>query len=77
MPTLEALGQIYGLTPAEAEVVQLLAKGLPLDEIAADRGISLNTVRSHLKHVFSKTGTSRQGELLGLVMTDVGSIRSQ
>ena len=77
VPTLEALGQIYGLTPAEAEVVQLLAKGLPLDEIAADRGISLNTVRSHLKHIFSKTGTSRQGELLGLVMTDVGSIRSQ
>ena len=76
-PTLEALGQIYGLTPAEAEVVQLLAKGLPLDEIAADRGISLNTVRSHLKHIFSKTGTNRQGELLGLVMTDVGSIRSQ
>ena len=76
VPTLEALGQIYGLTPAEAEVVQLLAKGLPLDEIAADRGISLNTVRSHLKHIFSKTGTSRQGELLGLVMTGVGSIRS-
>jgi len=77
VPTRKALGQIYGLTPAEAEVVQLLAKGLPLDEIAADRGISLNTVRSHLKHIFSKTGTSRQGELLGLVMTDVGSIRSQ
>ena len=77
VPTVQALGQIYGLTPAVAEVVQLLAKGLPLDEIAADRGISLNTVRSHLKHVFSKTGTSRQGELLGLVMTGVGSIRSR
>jgi DNA-binding CsgD family transcriptional regulator len=77
VPTLEALGQIYGLTPAEAEVAQLLAKGLSLDEIAADRGISLNTVRSHLKHIFSKTGTSRQGELLGLVMTGVGSIRSR
>jgi DNA-binding CsgD family transcriptional regulator len=76
VPTVDALGQIYGLTPAEAEVVQLLAKGLPLDEIAADRGISLNTVRSHLKHIFSKTGTSRQGELLSLVMTDVASIRS-
>jgi DNA-binding CsgD family transcriptional regulator len=76
VPTSEALAKIYELTPAEAEVVQLLAKGLPLDEIAADRGISLNTVRSHLKHIFSKTGTSRQGELLGLVLTGVGSIRS-
>jgi DNA-binding CsgD family transcriptional regulator len=77
VPTLAALEQIYGLTPAEAEVVRLLAKGLSLDEIAAHREISLNTVRSHLKHIFSKTDTSRQGELLGLVMTDVGSIRSQ
>jgi DNA-binding CsgD family transcriptional regulator len=77
VPTLEALGQIYGLTPAEAEVAQSLAKGMSLEEIAADRGISLNTVRSHLKHIFSKTGTSRQGELLSLVMTGVGSIRSQ
>jgi len=75
VPTADALGKIYGLTPAEAEVVQLLAKGLALDAIAADRGISLNTVRSHLKHIFSKTGTSRQSELLSLVMTDVGSIR--
>jgi DNA-binding CsgD family transcriptional regulator len=76
-PTLEALGQIYGLTPAEAEIVQLMARGLPLDEIAEDRGISLNTVRSHLKRIFNKTGTSRQGELLRLVMTDVGSIRAR
>jgi DNA-binding CsgD family transcriptional regulator len=76
VPTSEALAKIYELTPAEAEVVQLLAKGLSLDEIAADRGISLNTVRSHLKHIFNKTGTSRQGELLGLVLTGVGSIRS-
>jgi DNA-binding CsgD family transcriptional regulator len=76
VPTIDALGQIYGLTPAEAEVVQLLVKGLSLDEVAADREISLNTVRSHLKHIFSKTGTSRQSELLSLVMTDVASIRS-
>ena len=74
VPTLEALQQIYELTPAEAEMLQLLAKGLSLDEIAADRGISLNTVRSHLKHIFRKTGTSRQGELLGLVMTSVSAI---
>ncbi|HEY5658454.1 MAG TPA: LuxR C-terminal-related transcriptional regulator [Myxococcota bacterium] len=76
VPTREALEKIYGLTPTEAEIVQLLTKGLSLDAIAADRKISLNTVRSHLKHVFSKTGTSRQSELLGLVMTGVVSIRS-
>ena len=75
VPASEALGEIYSLTPAESEIVQLLARGLSLEEIAEDRRISVNTARSHLKHVFSKTGTSRQSELLGLVMTSVGSLR--
>ncbi|MDH3520560.1 MAG: helix-turn-helix transcriptional regulator [Myxococcales bacterium] len=77
VPTSEALSKIYALTRSEADIVQLLSKGLSLDEIAADRGISMNTARSHLKHVFSKTGTSRQSELLGLVMSGVGSIRTR
>lgn len=76
IPASEALGEIYSLTPAESEIVQLLAKGLSLEEIAEGRGISVNTARSHLKHVFSKTGTSRQSELLALVMSGVGSLRA-
>jgi len=71
----EVLEELYQLTHSEAELVRLLAAGLSLEEAAETRGVSLNTARSHLKHAFAKTGTSRQGELVRLVVTGVGQIR--
>jgi DNA-binding CsgD family transcriptional regulator len=59
----------FGLTEREADVAALLAQGCDLAMIAEVLSISIGTVRSHLKHVFSKTGTSRQGELIRLVLT--------
>jgi DNA-binding CsgD family transcriptional regulator len=70
----EVLGAMYSLTHSEAELVRLLAKGMSLEEAAEGRGVSVNTARSHLKHVFAKTGTSRQGELVRLVLSGVGSM---
>jgi len=70
----EVLAKLYGLTHSEAELVRLLAVGMSLEEAAAKRGVSMNTARSHLKHAFAKTGTSRQGELVRLVITGVSAI---
>lgn len=70
----EVLGAMYSLTHSEAELVRLLAEGMSLEEAAERRGVSVNTARSHLKHVFAKTGTSRQGELVRLVLSGVGSM---
>jgi DNA-binding CsgD family transcriptional regulator len=70
----DVLGAMYSLTHSEAELVRLLAQGMSLEEVADARGVSVNTARSHLKHVFSKTGTSRQGELVRLVLSGVGSM---
>jgi DNA-binding CsgD family transcriptional regulator len=70
----EVLNALYSFTYSEAELVRLLAQGLSLDEAAEARGVSLNTARSHLKHAFAKTGTSRQGELVRLVISGAGSI---
>ncbi len=71
----EALTELYQLTHSEAELVRLLASGLSLEEAAERRGVSLNTARSHLKHAFAKTDTSRQGELVRLIVSGVGQIR--
>jgi DNA-binding CsgD family transcriptional regulator len=71
----EVLAELYQLTHSEAELVRLLAAGLSLEEAAEKRGVSLNTARSHLKHVFAKTDTSRQGELVRLIVSGVGQIR--
>lgn len=62
--TVPALQQLFDLTQAEALVAQALAQGAAIDRIAADTGVSINTVRTHLHHIYNKTGTARQGELI-------------
>jgi DNA-binding CsgD family transcriptional regulator len=57
----------YGLTPAEARVALCAASGATIPETAHRLNVSPNTVKTHLRKVFAKTGTSRQSELAGLV----------
>ena len=44
------------LTPREAEVLKLVAAGLSNAEIAATLVVSDATVKTHINHVFAKTG---------------------
>lgn len=60
----ELLGQLYGLTPAEARLVEGLLAGDTLQEYANRAGVRIDTARAHLKHVFAKTGAARQAELI-------------
>jgi DNA-binding CsgD family transcriptional regulator len=61
----------HALTPTEASVAKRLACGMGLEQIARELDISLNTVRGHLKQIFSKTGTHRQVELVCKLLADV------
>ncbi len=70
----EALRELYGLTEAETQLVELLCQGSSLDEAALARGVTMNTARSQLKQVFAKTHTSRQSELVRLVISGIASI---
>lgn len=63
------LCELYRLTPAEAQVASLLMQGRSAEEICEELGIRMNTARTHIKRVFSKTGTGRQGELIRLLLT--------
>ena len=71
---LPMLMDAYGLTRAEAKVAATASSGLTISAAAAQLGLSPNTVKTHLRRVFSKTGTSGQAELARL-MTFVGLLR--
>ena len=51
------------LTPAEERVCRLVVLGKSNRSIASELGISPNTVRVHLRNVFSKCEVSSRGEL--------------
>lgn len=57
----------FDLTDSEAALCEALLAGTRLAEDAAARGVSVNTVKSQLQAVFSKTGTNRQADLVRLL----------
>ncbi|MBS7743537.1 helix-turn-helix transcriptional regulator [Chelatococcus sp. HY11] len=58
----------YRLTAAEQRLVSALLDGRSLSEAAEQFGITRETVRTHLRSIFLKTGTHRQVELVRLLM---------
>jgi DNA-binding CsgD family transcriptional regulator len=65
----------YGLTQAEARVALVAASGATIPETALRLNVSPNTVKTHLRKVFAKTGTSRQAEL-GRLMASIGLLKA-
>lgn len=57
----------FDLTPGEARVAVATAHGASPDQIACQHAVSVHTVRSQLKTIFSKTGTARQADLVSLL----------
>jgi DNA-binding CsgD family transcriptional regulator len=72
--SLEVVRQLFDFTRAEALLATALARGQSLDEAASELGITRNTARAHLRAIFSKTGVSRQAELVRLVLRSVASL---
>lgn len=68
-PPAMLLRHLYGLTKSEAQVALLVVRGEGLSPIAAKLSVSLATVKTHLRHIFEKTGIHRQAELVRLLVT--------
>lgn len=67
VPSAEVLQGLFDLTPAEAQVARGVAQAGSIDALAAKIGVTRETVRTQLKAVLSKTGLSRQQELVSLL----------
>jgi len=61
------LAEIFNLTPAEHRIVSLLLNGLGADAIVDELHLSINTVRTHIKHVYEKLQISCREELWRLL----------
>lgn len=58
----------FGLAAAEERALSGLVAGHGVREIAELHGLSVETVRSQMKSLYSKTGTSGQTDLLRLLL---------
>jgi DNA-binding CsgD family transcriptional regulator len=66
-PSLDALAERYQLTPSELRVLIAIIDIGGVPEVAATLHLSQATVRTHLRHVFEKTGVRRQADLVKLI----------
>ena len=64
----DALWGLFGLTEREAELSLALLEGRTLPDYARDNGISKQTLRNQLSSILRKTGTTRQSELVALLL---------
>ena len=63
---VQTLARRFALTPREAEVFEMLARGRNREYIEEHLGVSLNTVKAHVKHVYAKLGIHSHQELIDL-----------
>lgn len=69
LPSRERLGELYGLTPTEANVACEFARGHSYKQAAHRLKISEETVRAHIKQIYPKTRVNRQSDLVRLVLS--------
>lgn len=74
-PSADHLRHHFGLTAAEAAVAVDVISGDGLKASARRLGMSLETARTHLRHIFGKTGVRRQAELVRLLLSARHTVR--
>lgn len=67
------LAEGFGLTPAESEILEALVLGEVPNTIAARLGLSIHTVRTHIRHVYAKLSVRSQTQLLRLAFAYCGA----
>ena len=67
LSSLELLGKLYNLSPAELKLAAALVAGTSPEDYALQAGVTLNTVRTQIKNLYRKTGVGRLPELVVLL----------
>lgn len=64
----QLIAELFRLPPGSAALLAALVAGEELKDYAERTGISMNTVRFHLKTAYARTGAHRQTELVRLII---------
>jgi DNA-binding CsgD family transcriptional regulator len=59
-----------GFTPRQAQILELAARGRSDKQIAGDLGVSVHTVRSHLRRLYETLGLANRAEAVAAFMTE-------
>jgi DNA-binding CsgD family transcriptional regulator len=73
-PSAETVQRLFAITAAEARLTLQLLQGRTLAQASEKLGISVETARTHLKHVLAKTGTRRQADLVRLMLNSPAAL---
>jgi DNA-binding CsgD family transcriptional regulator len=68
-PDAALLTDFFGFSAAEARVASFLMQGKTVVDVAKALDIEQSTTRNHLKHMYSKTATRKQSELVHALLT--------
>ena len=64
---LKVIAKAFELTPSELRVLLAIVEVGGVPEVAEALGVAETTVKFHLRHLFEKTGTHRQANLVKLM----------
>ena len=64
----QAFAKLFGLTTSELRVLLAMSPAYFIKDTAERLGISEATAKTHLHHIYAKTGTSKQTELMSLLL---------
>ena len=63
----QTLSALFRLSPAQGSLAMALYEGKTFEEIAAERGVKVSTLRTHLTNVLVRTGAKNIRELVRLL----------
>jgi DNA-binding CsgD family transcriptional regulator/PAS domain-containing protein len=61
------LSGFFGLSPTQGEIALAIFRGKSIEEIAAERGVKITTVRTQLARLYARTGAESQRDIVRLI----------
>lgn len=64
---LPDVGALFGLTPSETRILEGIVDGRRADDLAESLGVSIETVRTHIRRFYNKLGVSSREQMIAKV----------